>query len=205
VTPYARIAALPPLTYALANPVDEAVFLDAIFRPLSIEEKLVLRSPAGLSDGDEVRTDTALLVDLVRDSGLVKKKVSGGLPERGVDHRILDDGVSAHAEPNVGEEKADFQKIRVRARNNSLISIDRRPECLYLCHMSHTLTIRIRDDLARWLAETARAMGVPQGKLVRDQLEQAREQNVRSRGFMRLAGCIRGDKNLSTRKGFSGS
>ena len=71
--------------------------------------------------------------------------------------------------------------------------------------MSHTLTIRIRDDLARWLAETARSMGVPQGKLVRDQLEEAREKSTQGRSFMRLAGCIRGNKGLSTRKGFSRS
>ena len=71
--------------------------------------------------------------------------------------------------------------------------------------MSHTLTIRIQDDLARWLAETAKAMGVPQGRLVREKLELAREQETRGRGFMRLAGCVRGDKDLSTRKGFSRS
>ncbi|MBT7066748.1 MAG: hypothetical protein HN919_10630 [Verrucomicrobia bacterium] len=71
--------------------------------------------------------------------------------------------------------------------------------------MSHTLTIRIQDDLARWLADTAKAMRVPQGKLVRDQLELAREQDKQGRGFMRLAGSVRGDKDLSSRKGFSRS
>jgi len=71
--------------------------------------------------------------------------------------------------------------------------------------MSHTLTIRIQDELARWLAETARATGVPQGRIVREQLEQAREQQKKSRGFMRLAGCVRGPQDLSTRKGFARS
>ena len=71
--------------------------------------------------------------------------------------------------------------------------------------MSHTLTIRIQDDLARWLADTAKAMSVPQGKIVRDQLELAREQDKQGRGLMRLAGSVRGDKDLSTRKGFSRS
>ena len=71
--------------------------------------------------------------------------------------------------------------------------------------MSHTITIRLRDDLARWLAETAKAMCVPQGKIIRDQLEHARESGANNRGFMRLAGSIRGDENLSSRKGFSQS
>jgi hypothetical protein len=69
--------------------------------------------------------------------------------------------------------------------------------------MSHTLTIRIQDDLARWLGDTANAMGIPRGRLVRETLEQAREQETKGKGFMRLAGCVRRDKDLSTRKGFS--
>ncbi len=41
-----------------------------------------------------------------------------------------------------------------------------------------------------------------QGKLVRDQLEKARSSN-RQQAFMRLAGVVRGPKDLSMRKGFS--
>ena len=77
--------------------------------------------------------------------------------------------------------------------------------CLYICHMSHTITIRLQSDLADWLERTAKEIGVSQGRLVRDQLEQARKAQARNPGFMRLAGSIRGDKDLSTRKGFSRS
>jgi hypothetical protein len=69
--------------------------------------------------------------------------------------------------------------------------------------MSHTLTIRIQDDLARWLEETARGCGVSQGQIVREQLEKARRQDVSGRRFMRLAGSVRLEPDLSARKGFS--
>ncbi len=71
--------------------------------------------------------------------------------------------------------------------------------------MSHTITVRLNKELAEWLAETARRTGVPQGKMVRDQLEKARA-SARSRPYMRLAGSIRWlPKDLSRRKGFSRS
>jgi len=68
--------------------------------------------------------------------------------------------------------------------------------------MGHTLTIRLPAEMARWLEETARRSGVPQGEIVRAQLELARYER-KARPFMRLAGCIEGPSNLSTRKGFS--
>ena len=68
--------------------------------------------------------------------------------------------------------------------------------------MGHTITVRLTKELAEWLEETAARTGASQGKLVRDQLERARASGVR-RGFMRLAGSIRGPKNLSRRKGFA--
>ena len=68
--------------------------------------------------------------------------------------------------------------------------------------MSHTITIRLSKELAEWLVETARRTGVPQGKLVRDQLEKAKAV-AGSRPYMRWAGCVNGPKDLSTRKGFS--
>ena len=40
--------------------------------------------------------------------------------------------------------------------------------------MSQTITIRLNKELADWLADTAKRAGVPQGKLVRDQLEKAK-------------------------------
>jgi hypothetical protein len=68
--------------------------------------------------------------------------------------------------------------------------------------MGHTLTIRIDKDLAAWLEAEATRTGVSQGKIVRDQLERAR--NTRgTRRFMRLAGTIDGPQDLSRRKGFS--
>jgi hypothetical protein len=67
--------------------------------------------------------------------------------------------------------------------------------------MSNTLSIRLPEDLAKWLDETAHKTGVPKGQLVRQQLEKARA--AEARPFMRLAGSISGPANLSTRKGFS--
>jgi hypothetical protein len=62
--------------------------------------------------------------------------------------------------------------------------------------------VRLDDELARWLEETAAKTGVPQGKIVRDQLEQAKAR-TKSRPFMRLAGAVKGPKDLSKRKGFA--
>ncbi len=71
--------------------------------------------------------------------------------------------------------------------------------------MSHTLTIRIHEDLAHWLEESARGMGVSQGQLVRQELERARQGDARGQRFMRLAGSVRLATDLSARKGFSKS
>jgi len=68
--------------------------------------------------------------------------------------------------------------------------------------MSHTITIRLTRELAAWLEEQAATTGVPQGKIVRDQLEKAKATSARQ-PFMRLAGSVRGAKDLSSRKGFS--
>ena len=70
--------------------------------------------------------------------------------------------------------------------------------------MGHTVTLRVPDDLAAWLQETAARAGVSQGHLVREKLEQARK-GESSRPFMRLAGTVKGPKDLSSRKGFSTS
>jgi len=71
--------------------------------------------------------------------------------------------------------------------------------------MSHTITIRVPDDLAQWLQDTANEMGIPKGRLIREQLQLAREKSTQGKNFMRLAGSIRGPEDLSTRKGFSAS
>ena len=68
--------------------------------------------------------------------------------------------------------------------------------------MSQTITVRLTPELADWLEQVSEETGLPQGRIVRDQLEKARA-GVPSRPFMRLAGVVRGAKNLSSRKGFS--
>ena len=69
--------------------------------------------------------------------------------------------------------------------------------------MSNTLlTLRVPEELADWLAEMSRRTGVPVGKLIREQLEKARQEKPEP-AFMRHAGSIRGPRDLSTRKGFS--
>lgn len=68
--------------------------------------------------------------------------------------------------------------------------------------MGHTITVRLTRELATWLEELAAKTGVPQGKIVRDQLERAKASNARQ-SFLRLAGAVRGPKDLSSRKGFS--
>jgi predicted transcriptional regulator len=67
--------------------------------------------------------------------------------------------------------------------------------------MSHTITVRLSKELAAWLEEVAARTGVSQGKIVRDQLERARSGSPR-KAFMRLAGSVRGPRDLSSRKGF---
>lgn len=68
--------------------------------------------------------------------------------------------------------------------------------------MSHTITVRLPKDLARWLEETAATSGLSQGRLIREQLEKARA-GGRGQPFMRLAGTVHGTADLSSRKGFS--
>ena len=68
--------------------------------------------------------------------------------------------------------------------------------------MSHTITVRLTRELAEWLEQQAATTGVPQGKIVRDQLEKAKATSARQ-PFMRLAGSVRGPKDLSSRKGFA--
>ena len=68
--------------------------------------------------------------------------------------------------------------------------------------MSNTITVRLPEDLAEWLSETARKAGVPVGRIVREQLQRAKGEQV-SRPYMRLAGKIKGPRDLSARQGFS--
>jgi Arc/MetJ-type ribon-helix-helix transcriptional regulator len=70
--------------------------------------------------------------------------------------------------------------------------------------MSHTITVRLDKELAAWLEDLSKRSGLSQGQIVRDQLRKARESKA-ERGFLRLAGSVRGPRDLSSRKGFSGS
>lgn len=67
--------------------------------------------------------------------------------------------------------------------------------------MGNTITVRLPDDLAEWLNNTATELGVSQGKIIRDQLEKAR--TTEDRPFLRLAGKVSAAPDLSVRKGFS--
>lgn len=73
---------------------------------------------------------------------------------------------------------------------------------LHLCHMSHTLTIRLTEELLAWLKETSRRTGLPMGRIIRQQLENAQSEKGTLR-FMKHAGAISGPPDLSSRKGFS--
>jgi predicted transcriptional regulator len=68
--------------------------------------------------------------------------------------------------------------------------------------MSTTLSIRLSDDLARWVEEQARSTGRSQGSLVKEALEKARRAEG-AKPFMKLAGSVDGAEDLSQRKGFS--
>jgi hypothetical protein len=68
--------------------------------------------------------------------------------------------------------------------------------------MGHTLTIRLDRELAAWLEAESERTGVPQGRIVRAELERARKARG-SKPFMRLAGAVEGPRDLSRRKGFA--
>jgi len=70
------------------------------------------------------------------------------------------------------------------------------------CHMSHTLTIRLTEELLAWLKEMSKRTGMPVGRIIRQQLESARGEK-RTQKFLRHAGLISGPPDLSSRKGFS--
>jgi predicted DNA-binding protein len=68
--------------------------------------------------------------------------------------------------------------------------------------MGHTTTVRLTKELADWLEELSSRTGLSQSQIIREQLERARA-NARNRSYMRLAGAVRGARDLSSRKGFS--
>jgi len=69
--------------------------------------------------------------------------------------------------------------------------------------MGHTLTIRLTQELLNWLKETSRRTGIPVGRIVRDQLENARTNGGKQRFLRHLGAISGGDPLASSRKGFS--
>ena len=67
--------------------------------------------------------------------------------------------------------------------------------------MGHTITVRLTTELAEWLQETSRQTGLPAGRIVRRELERAKALTGKQR-FLRHAGKIEGEPDLSSRKGF---
>ncbi|MCG6987133.1 MAG: ribbon-helix-helix domain-containing protein [Gemmatimonadetes bacterium] len=67
--------------------------------------------------------------------------------------------------------------------------------------MGHTITVRLTRQQAEWLQDTAERTGVPQSRIIREQLERAMANA--DRPFMALAGAVTGARDLSSRKGFS--
>jgi predicted transcriptional regulator len=72
---------------------------------------------------------------------------------------------------------------------------------LHFEQMGNTLTMRLSEDLAKWLDETAKKSGVSRSQAVRSELERARASE--GQRFMRLAGAIDGPPDLSQRKGLA--
>jgi len=71
--------------------------------------------------------------------------------------------------------------------------------------MSHTLTIRLTEEILDWLKEKSRQTGIPVGRIIRQQLEAAKSSGAKQR-FLRHAGAISGGPtDVSSRKGFSRS
>ena len=72
---------------------------------------------------------------------------------------------------------------------------------LTLLPMSNTITIRLPEDLDRWLEEEARRTGLPKGRIVRQHLEASRVRKARQ-PFLDLAGSVEGKPGLSRKRGF---
>jgi predicted DNA-binding protein len=70
--------------------------------------------------------------------------------------------------------------------------------------MSNTITVRLPDELAKWLRDLAKRTGLPAGQIIRDELERARNAAHHEKKYLRLAGIITdAPPDLSQRKGFA--
>ena len=80
--------------------------------------------------------------------------------------------------------------------------LDYREDVIHNYQMSHTISIRITEDLLSWVKEKSERTGISQGEIIRQALERNRSLE---QGFMELSGALSLAKNLSQRKGFSKS
>ncbi len=67
--------------------------------------------------------------------------------------------------------------------------------------MSHSITVRLPEELDQWLEEESRLTGLPKGQIVREQLELSRTRKARQ-PFLDLAGSVEGSPDLSCKRGF---
>jgi predicted transcriptional regulator len=68
--------------------------------------------------------------------------------------------------------------------------------------MSNTLTIRLPEELSRWLDDESKATGLPKGRIIKEHLENLRTARARQ-PFLDLAGRVDGEPELSSKKGFA--
>jgi Arc/MetJ-type ribon-helix-helix transcriptional regulator len=68
--------------------------------------------------------------------------------------------------------------------------------------MGNTLTIRLPEELDRWLEEQVEQTGLSKSQIVREQLELSRTRKARQ-PFLDLAGAVEGDAHLSRKRGFA--
>ncbi|MCR4412945.1 MAG: hypothetical protein NUV77_11050 [Thermoguttaceae bacterium] len=85
-----------------AHLVDEPVGLDAVGRPLGVEDELLLTPPlsAGPGNGHETGAGATLGDDHLGDALVVEVEMSLGFLERRVDDRVLDDDLPHEDEPS---------------------------------------------------------------------------------------------------------
>ena len=96
------------------------------------------------------------------------------------------------------EIELQYDRVKTAGR---LAGLGEAAPVLHSEQMSNTITVRVPEDLAEWLNDASRRTGVPKGRIIREELERAR--NSPKRPFLRLAGAVAGPADLSTRKGFS--
>lgn len=67
--------------------------------------------------------------------------------------------------------------------------------------MGNTITVRLPEDLSKWLEEESKITGLPKGRIVREHLESSRTRKQR-KPFLDLAGSVEAAPDLSSKKGF---